>query len=917
MNKVRIGNDFVFLWQIKRGGVVEDLMNVSNLKLVRYINAFGYEGAGVECEPQTGGILRVEVTPEMAPKVGKYFFELSYELVDLSLSDNDRKCKVDVDAFQIVSRTSLAEEIYEIAVTSDLLIGLRGEAFKYEWFTPLQLESLVGPRGPKGDSFTIDAQGLSAERANYNDAPRTFSFLDVEAGLLYFKLSDAFNHWSTPVPFGQGPKGDPFTFADFKPEELALLKGDKGEKGDTGLQGEQGIQGERGLQGVQGEKGEKGDTGEKGVQGEPGIQGERGLQGEQGPSGLTQSLRYSEGWLQSSLDGVTWTNLVKIDGTGPELPALPDPVITYSASPLFLGGDITAQFAKDIPYGSGAKQKFDIFIPSSATPTGLVLNFHGGYFVIGRKEDAYQKEWNPTWDQPEIIRECLRNNIAFATADYTLLNENGDTEGIIKCMNDMKYVLQYIKYFSHVFNIDKTKVIVMGDSAGAGTSLWLGFADDMAEDQSPDLILRESTKPKAITINVTQATYDLEKFETHVFQDFGFDWDTYLTVDDPGMLPLYNSIYGMSNKAEITSPRVIAYRQKIDMLGLMKADSPEFWVDNTLFDVGIYPPTRDAMTHNGEHVIALKNRADALGVPNVCYWKNHLDPSGETSSAFIIRKINESAPSTDLTIASVEVLSDVTVANGTDLTTELPTSVNVVLSDNSSLLMGVVWNISIPPYDKTTVGTYAYTGDITLTEGIINPGYLRATRNIIVSGTISPKQEFINLHTPNVGTNLIKDSMFLGEIHRGSELPTPLTLWRDPINAVSVENNIMTIDAKKDAQPMQNILGLTVGQTLTVSFRYKLNGLNAPQGQGGFAMNCIGGSYDPYSDIKNGTSDWEVFTKTFNVTSTTFTFSVLTAGNTAGTVEFEKPMLNIGSTPLPHAFNSEQELLDYADILYP
>lgn len=65
----------------------------------------------------------------------------------------------------------------------------------------------------------------------------------------------------------QGLKGDAFTFNDFTPEQLASLKGEKGE------------QGERGLQGIQG------------IKGEQGIQGERGLQGEKGADGLTTSIK--------------------------------------------------------------------------------------------------------------------------------------------------------------------------------------------------------------------------------------------------------------------------------------------------------------------------------------------------------------------------------------------------------------------------------------------------------------------------------------------------------------------------------------------------------------------------------------------------------------------------------------------------
>ena len=51
----------------------------------------------------------------------------------------------------------------------------------------------------------------------------------------------------------QGPKGDAFTFEDFTPEQLASLKGPKG---DTGAQGPKGDKGDTGPQGPKGDTGE-------------------------------------------------------------------------------------------------------------------------------------------------------------------------------------------------------------------------------------------------------------------------------------------------------------------------------------------------------------------------------------------------------------------------------------------------------------------------------------------------------------------------------------------------------------------------------------------------------------------------------------------------------------------------------------
>lgn len=66
-----------------------------------------------------------------------------------------------------------------------------------------------GPEGPVGKAFEPDASGLTADRAAYNAEPANFSFLDVEVGEVYWKLSNAVGAWSVGVPFGRGPQGLP------------------------------------------------------------------------------------------------------------------------------------------------------------------------------------------------------------------------------------------------------------------------------------------------------------------------------------------------------------------------------------------------------------------------------------------------------------------------------------------------------------------------------------------------------------------------------------------------------------------------------------------------------------------------------------------------------------------------------------
>ena len=100
-----------------------------------------------------------------------------------------------------------------------------------------------GPQGAKGDvgaSFVPNASGTFEERAVYDDSPKGLSFLVLETGMLYWKLSSDSGDWSSGVQFGKGEKGD---------------------------QGEQGPVGPRGLRGYTGETGPQGPAGEDGADG--------------------------------------------------------------------------------------------------------------------------------------------------------------------------------------------------------------------------------------------------------------------------------------------------------------------------------------------------------------------------------------------------------------------------------------------------------------------------------------------------------------------------------------------------------------------------------------------------------------------------------------------------------------------------
>lgn len=65
-----------------------------------------------------------------------------------------------------------------------------------------------GVKGDKGESFTVNSSGTTAQRALYDAQIAGWSFLDITTSILYFKISNTSGDWSTGVPFGKGDKGD-------------------------------------------------------------------------------------------------------------------------------------------------------------------------------------------------------------------------------------------------------------------------------------------------------------------------------------------------------------------------------------------------------------------------------------------------------------------------------------------------------------------------------------------------------------------------------------------------------------------------------------------------------------------------------------------------------------------------------------
>lgn len=291
--------------------------------------------------------------------------------------------------------------------------------------------------------------------------------------------------------------------------------------------------------------------------------------------------------------------------------------IDESIAPINLNGE-HATFVNE-KYGPHERNLFDIWIAKSSKPTPLVIYIHGGGFVGGDKSKYYLSH-----DWPRF----LENGISIATINYRFMNET--PYGILSSMNDAKRCLQYIRFHAEKYNIDKTRIACTGGSAGAGTSLWLAFSDDMADLKSNDPVLRESTRLICAGAFATQATYDI------------FQWDEILGIplsQTPEQLQSIARAFGFKSAENRDLKNEINIRNDLDFLSKMNKNAPPVFIHNR-HKAGI-PETLDDVNHHPLHAKKLKEKAEQVGMESIVYAPEIgiTDPSGKDLVDFFLEKL--------------------------------------------------------------------------------------------------------------------------------------------------------------------------------------------------------------------------------------------------------------------------------------
>lgn len=272
--------------------------------------------------------------------------------------------------------------------------------------------------------------------------------------------------------------------------------------------------------------------------------------------------------------------------------------VVASQSPL--GGDDL--FFKDVSYGNGSRNLLDVLMSNKGESKGVVLFFHGGGFVAGDKEDAYNELLK------ETMQSLLANKITIISANYTFINTTGN-KGVISALEDGTAVIDFIQSQSNTLQIPVNKMVLAGVSAGAGIAQWNGFRES------------SNTQVQGVLAIAAQSTYDLYDWE-NVFPGFSLD-------DLRGMSPVLQTLFSQFYNGEPTQEDL----DFVDYRGFMDATDPPLYVFNQAGDELINSQGEldfDVLYHSFRHSDYLRAKAIEVGLPFSGVYAEGLD-------AFVLR----------------------------------------------------------------------------------------------------------------------------------------------------------------------------------------------------------------------------------------------------------------------------------------
>lgn len=270
----------------------------------------------------------------------------------------------------------------------------------------------------------------------------------------------------------------------------------------------------------------------------------------------------------------------------------------------------------EVRYGDHERHVLDFWKADSPTPTPLVFVIHGGGWSSGSKE-FLARFVDPT--------ALLESRISVVAINYRLFGHAKDVKPPVKApMDDAARALQFVRSKAKEWNIDPHRIGAAGGSAGACTSLWLAFHDDLADPRSNDPVARESTRLFCVATNGAQTTLDPAQM---------VEWTPNSRYG--------GHAFGKKNFAEFLDgrDRILPWIKQYSPYAHVSKDDPPVYVTyNNAPAIG--QPAKDP-THSANFGLKLKEHCTAIGVSCELVYPGAGEVRHQNMTAFLIATLNK------------------------------------------------------------------------------------------------------------------------------------------------------------------------------------------------------------------------------------------------------------------------------------
>ena len=291
------------------------------------------------------------------------------------------------------------------------------------------------------------------------------------------------------------------------------------------------------------------------------------------------------------------------------------------------GGTPPTPTLSDVRYGDHERNVLDFYQARSDAPTPVVFHMHGGGWFNGDKESVRKIP----------VQEFLDAGISVVSINYRYVKQ-ARAEGIkppVKGpMMDAARALQFVRSKAAEWNIDKARIGVSGNSAGACTTLWLALHDDLADPDSDDPVVRESTRVWCAAEEGAQTSLDPQQMKAWIpnsrYGGHAFDVNQGSNNDE-------RFAYFLEHRDE-----VLPWIKEYSPIEFVSADDPPIYLfyDNrpSLGEKQGNP------THSANFGVKFKERADEVGAECELAYPGAPDVKHATRAAFLIATLKRPDP---------------------------------------------------------------------------------------------------------------------------------------------------------------------------------------------------------------------------------------------------------------------------------